>query len=197
MSNFSMSLSDHAKTYSGGLTKLAAKARLSRPSLYDAMSGKSIPRPKTLERILKALDLPKKHSDELKEQYQDSLALSTRKKRLEYNRTKDDFARQVGSYLLGKGLEVSYVSSREEADLVVRIGKQRLPLLALPMMNDYPKALGTLLTAMYEYSSSKGFVCRPKVTPADRKKGPTFDQYGIRIIAYKSLPKILTTKETQ
>ena len=45
-----MSLSDHAKTYSGGLTKLAAKARLSRPSLYDAMSGKSIPRPETLER---------------------------------------------------------------------------------------------------------------------------------------------------
>ena len=189
-----MSLSDHAKTYSGGLTKLAAKARLSRPSLYDAMSGKSIPRPETLERILKALDLPQKHSDELKAQHQDSLALSTRKNRLEYMRTKYDFARQVGSYLLAKGLEVSYVSSREDADLVVRIGKQRLPLLALPMMNDYPKALGTLLTAMYEYSSSKGFVCRPKVTPADRKKGPTFDQYGIRIIPYKSLPKILATK---
>ena len=38
-----MSLSDRAKTYSGGLTKLASKARLSRPSLYDAMSGKVHP----------------------------------------------------------------------------------------------------------------------------------------------------------
>ena len=197
MSNFSVSLSDHAKRYSGGVTKLASKARLSRPSLYDAMSGKSIPRPETLERILKALDLPQKHSEQLKEQHQDSLALSTGKKRREYMRNKDDFAQQVGSYLLGKGLEVSYVSSREEADLVVRMGKQRLPLLALPMINDYPKVLGTLLTAMYQYSSTKGFVCRPRITPEDRKKSPLFDQYGIRIIAYQGLPKILSKQQNQ
>ena len=106
-------------------------------------------------------------------------------------RTKDDFARQVGSYLLGKGLEVSYVSSREEADLVVRIGKQRLPLLALPMMNDYPKALGTLLTAMYEYSSSKGFVCRPKVTPEDRKKARPSTNTASGSLLTKVFPKCL------
>ena len=191
MSNFSKSLSSYSKAYPGGLTELAAQARLSRPSLYDAMSGKSIPRPETLERILKALDLPEKSSDELKKQHQVSASLSTRKKRMEFMQLKEDFAQQVGSYLLGKGLEVSYVSSREEADLVVRTGKQRLPLLALPLIHDYPKVLGTLLTAMYEYSSSKGFVCLPRVTPTDRKKSPTFDKHGIRIIAYKSLPKIL------
>ncbi|MBT3636549.1 MAG: helix-turn-helix domain-containing protein [Opitutae bacterium] len=191
MNNFSRSLSRYAKAYPGGITELASKARLSRPSLYDAMTAKSIPRPETLERILKALDLPEKASDELKKQHQVSASLSTRKKRMEFRQLKEDFAQQVGTYLLGKGLEVSYVSSREEADLVVRSGKQRLPLLALPLIHDYPRVLGTLLTAMHEYSSSKGFVCLPRVTPTDRRKSPTFDQYGIRIIAYKSLPKIL------
>ena len=191
MSNFSKSLSSYSKAYPGGITELASKAQLSRPSLYDAMTAKSIPRPETLERILKALDLPEKASDELKKQHQVSASLSTRKKRMEFMQLKEDFAQQVGSYLLGKGLEVSYVSSREEADLVVRSGKQRLPLLALPLIHDYPRVLGTLLTAMHEYSSSKGFVCLPRVTPTDRRKSPTFDQYGIRIIAYKSLPKIL------
>jgi transcriptional regulator with XRE-family HTH domain len=189
--NFSKSLSDHTKAYPKGLTELARKARLSRPSLYDAMNGKSIPRSETLDRILMVLDLPEKTSGDLKKQHLVSTSLSTRKKRREFMCRKEELAQQVGSYLLGKGLEISYVSSREEVDLVVRSGKQRIPLLALPLIHDYPKVLGTLLTAMYEYSSSKGFVCLPKMTPPDRRKSPTFDQYGIRIIAYKSLPKIL------
>jgi transcriptional regulator with XRE-family HTH domain len=192
VSNFSKSLSFHAKAYPGGLTKLAAKAHLSRPSLYDAMSGKSIPRPQTMERILRALDLSEKYSKELKIKHQIGTSLSTRKKRMEFIRSKENFAQQVGSYLLAKGLEVSYLSSHEETDLVVRTGEQRLPILALPIIHDYPKALGVLLIAMYEYSSSQGFVCIPKITPMDRRKIPAFDQYGITIIPFKNLPKILS-----
>jgi len=191
VNTFSKSLSTYSKAYPGSLTELAGKVQLSRPSLYDALSGKSIPRPETLERILKVLDLPEKSSEELKKEHQVSTHLSTRKKRMEFMQLKEAFAQEVGSYLLNKGLEVSYVSSSEETDLVVRTGKQRLPLLALPLIHDYSKTLGALMIAMYEYSSSKGYVCLPKLNTADRRKSPVFEQYGVKIIPFKRLPKIL------
>ena len=126
MSNFSVSLSDHAKRYSGGFS-LASKARLShvRPSMMPCR-GNPFPVRKLSERILKALDLRKSTRTAAQRATSGQFGLIDWKKRREYMRNKDDFAQQVGSYLLGKGLEVSYVSSREEADLVVRMGKQRL-----------------------------------------------------------------------
>jgi transcriptional regulator with XRE-family HTH domain len=188
---FSNCLSSHAKAYSGGLTKLAEKACLSRPSLYDSLNGKSIPRPDTLERILSALNLSTQARDELNDLHQMEASLSTRRKREDFHRQKSEFVQQVGSYLLGKGFELSYLSVHQEADIIVRKKSIRIPLIALPMVHDYSKVFGALLFSMAEFSSPEGFICLPNAKRLDRRKGLIMEKYGTKIISYKTLPKIL------
>jgi transcriptional regulator with XRE-family HTH domain len=188
---FSNRLSSHAKAYSGSLTELAQMARLSRPSLYDALNGKSIPRSDTLERILTALNLSPQVRDELNTLHQLEASLSTRRKREGFHRQKSEFVQQVGSYLLGKGFELSYLSVHQEADLIVRQKSNRIPLIALPMIHDYSKVFGSLLFAMSEFSSPVGFICLPKVKGLDRRKGLIMEKHGAKVISYKNLPKVL------
>jgi len=189
---FSNCLSSHAKAYSGGLTELAKKSRLSRPSLYDALNGKSIPRPDTLDRILSALNLSPHVRDKLNTLHQMEASLSTRRKREDFHRLKSEFVQQVGSYLLGKGFELSYLSVHQEADLIVRQKSNRIPLIAMPMVHDYSKVFGALLFAMAEFSSPDGFICLPKAKGLDRRKGLIMEKYGAKVISYKNLPKVLT-----
>lgn len=191
MNPFSNCLSSHAKAYSGGLTQLAEKARLSRPSLYDSLNGKSIPRPDTLERILSALNLSPQARDELNDLHQMEASLSTRRKREDFHRQKGEFVQQVGSYLLGKGFELSYLSVHQEADIIVRKKSLRIPLIALPMVHDYSKVFGALLFAMTDFSSPEGFICLPKAKGLDRRKGLIMEKHGANIISYKNLSRIL------
>lgn len=191
MNPFSNRLSFHAKAYSGGLTELAKNARLSRPSLYDALNGKSIPRSDTLGRILSALNLSPQVRDELNALHQMESSLSTRCKREDFHRLKSEFVQQVGSYLLGKGFELSYLSVDQDADLIVRQKSNRIPLIAVPMVHDYSKIFGTLLFAMAEFSSPDGFICLPRAKGLDRKKGLIMEKYGTKVISYKNLPKVL------
>tara|TARA_Y100000588_G_scaffold375070_1_gene450985 strand:+ start:409 stop:993 length:585 start_codon:yes stop_codon:yes gene_type:complete len=188
---FSNCLSSHAKSFPGGLTELAKKSRLSRPSLYDALNGKSIPRSDTLGRILSALNLSLQARDELNALHQVESSLSTRSKREDFQRLKSEFVQEVGSYLLGKGFELSYLSVHEEADLIVRQKNNRIPLIALPMVHDYSKIFGALLFAMAEFSSPEGFICLPKTKGLDRKKGLIMEKHGAKVLSYKNLPKVL------
>jgi hypothetical protein len=191
MDQFSNLLSEHVRTYRGGMTELARKSALSRPSLYDALNGKSLPKTKTLERILLALDLPEKHSDEIRMQHQNRSALATRRKRENYRREKNSFIQTVSSYLLGKGLEISFSSTKGNADLIIRQVDDRIPILASQIIHDYPDTLGTLLTIMHEFNSKRGFVCLPGLTSSDRSQNSLFEKYGISILPYKRLPSKL------
>ena len=125
-------------------------------------------RPETLERILKALICLAKALRAAQRTTSGQPGLIDWKKETRSMRNKDDFAQQAVFGLLGSGLEVSYVYSREEADLVVRMGKQRAPF-CFAHDKRLPQRFGTLLTAMYQYSSTKGFVCRPRLTPEEKK----------------------------
>lgn len=193
MNQFSNLLSEHARAYLGGMTELARKSAVSRPSLYDALNGKSLPKTKTLERILFALDLPEKHSDEIRMQHQNRSALATRWKRENYRREKNAFIETVSSYLLGKGLEISFSSTKGNADLIIRQEDHRIPILASQIIHDYPNTLGTLLTIMYEFDSKRGFVCLPGLTSSDRSQNSLFEKYGVSILPYKRLPSKLIT----
>ena len=104
---------------------------------------------------------------------------------------KGEFVQQVGSYLLGKGFELSFLSVDQEADIIVRKKSIRIPLIALPMVHDYSKVFGALLFAMAEFSSPEGFICLPKAKGLDRRKGLIMEKHGARVISYKNLPKIL------
>ena len=191
MNQFSNLLSEHARLYRGGMTELARKSAVSRPSLYDALNGKSLPKTKTLERILSTLDLPEKHSDEIRMQHQNRSALATRRKRENYRREKNTFIQTVSSYLLGKGLEISFSSTKGNADLIIRQEADRIPILASQIIHDYPNTLGTLLTIMHDLHSKRGFVCLPVLTSSDRSQNSLFEKYGISILPYKRLPNKL------
>jgi len=191
VNHFSKLLSSYARLYPRGLTNLAKKARLSRPSLYDALNGKSIPRPETMERILNALELGSKVREEIHLQHKLILSLSTREKRERFHRSKEDFAQEIGGYLLGKGFELSYLSSHQEANIVVRKGKIFIPILTLPMIHDYSQTLGAILLAMHNFSSQRGFVCLSKLSGLDRKKGVIFENYGATVTTCKSLHRMI------
>ena len=191
MNQFSNLLYGHAQAYRGGMTELARKSAVSRPSLYDALNGKSLPKTKTLERILSTLDLPEKHSDEIRMQHQNRSAFATRRKRENYRREKNTFIQTVSSYLLGKGLEISFSSTKGNADLIIRQEADRIPILVSQIIHDYPNTLGTLLTIMNDLHSKKGFVCLPGLTYSDRNQNSLFEKYAISILPYKRLPSKL------
>ena len=191
MNHFSKLLSNHVNAHSRGITNLASKTGMSRPSIYDAIKGKSLPKEGNLERIIDALDLPLKAADEIKKLYQLENSLSTRNKREEFHRSKKTFIQMTGTHLLAKGLEISYGSSQDDSDIVIRSGKSLFPVIASTVIHDYPTVLGLLLSAMFKLNANKGFVCLPKVTPFDRSQTPIFEKYSIKILGYKSVPRII------
>lgn len=141
---------------------------------------------------MNALELGPKAREEINVQHQMKLSLSTREKRESFQRRKETFAQEVGGYLLGKGFELSYLSSHQEANIIVRKGNNLLPILTLPIIHNYSNALGAILLAMHEFSSQIGFVCLSKLSSDDRKKGVIFENYGAMVTTGKELPRILS-----
>ena len=60
MNSFAKDLSAILREHPENLTSLAKKAGISRPSLYDLINGKNLPKPTTLGNLIDALDLSKK-----------------------------------------------------------------------------------------------------------------------------------------
>lgn len=144
-----------------------------------------------MERILNALELGPKAREEINLQHKLKLSLSTREKRERFHRSKEGFAQEIGGYLLGKGFELSYLSSDQEANIVVRKGKIFIPILTLPIIHDYSQTLGVILLAMHNFSSQRGFVCLSTLSNLDRKKGAIFENYGATVTTCKSLHRMI------
>ena len=141
-----------------------------------------------MERILNALELGPKAREEITLQHKLKLSLSTREKRERFHRSKEGFAQEIGGYLLGKGFELSYLSSDQDANIVVRKGKI---LYYSPMIHDYSQTLGAILIAMHNFSSQRGFVCLSTLSSLDRKKGAIFENYGATVTTCKSLHRMI------
>ena len=123
MINFSENLSYLVKNSPLNISQISRKALISRPSLYDLINGKTLPKEATLERLIQVLKLPQKEEGELKRARDRELIKTNRKHQQSLLREKKLLVKEVGTILLSKGLEVSKPNRVGGPDLIIRNGK--------------------------------------------------------------------------
>ena len=79
MNSFAAHFESILRERSKNLTALAKKAGISRPSLYDLINGKNLPRTTTLENLIAALDLSEKSAQILRDEHRSERLRTTRK----------------------------------------------------------------------------------------------------------------------
>ncbi len=187
MNSFAKDLSAILREHPDNLTSLAKKAGISRPSLYDLINGKNLPRPTTLGNLIDALDLSEKAAQNLRDAHRSERLRTTRKEQDILLREKKTLLSEISDLLLQKGHEISRSNHSGGPDLILRSGSRRTPLHVTPRLTDHPNALGHLLNAMHGLSASAGYVCVPKLAPTDRSYLPLFSKYGVKILTPKNL----------
>ena len=187
MNSFAAHFESILREHSKNLTALARKAGISRPSLYDLINGKNLPRTITLENLIAALDLSDKSAQILRDEHRSERLRTTRKEQEKLHKEKKSFLSQVSEALLRKGHEISLPKDTTGPDLVLRLGSLRIPLLVTPAITDHPSTLGHLLAAMHNLSASRGYACIPKLLPADRTHLTLYAKHGVKILTQKNL----------
>ena len=187
MNSFSNDLAAILREHPQNLTILARKAGISRPSLYDLINGKNLPRPTTLNNLIAALGLSEKAAQKLHDAHRSERLRTTRKEQDFLFREKKTLLSEISNMLLQKGHEISRSKHSGGPDLILRSGSRRIPLHVSPRLTDHPNALGHLLNAMHGLSASAGYVCVPKLTPTDRSYLPLFSKYGVKILTPNNL----------
>lgn len=187
MNSFADHISTLLREHPESLAAIARKAGLSRPSLYDLLNGKNLPRPITLDKLIGALDLTEKAAQTLRDVRETERLRTTRKERDAHLREKKSFLSELSDLLLAKGHEISRSNQPGGPDLILRSGSRRIPLHVSPRLTDHPAALGHLLAAMHRFSSAAGYAIVPKITPEDRSHLALYAKHGVKLITPKNL----------
>ena len=187
MNSFAKDLSVILREHPDNLTSLAKKAGISRPSLYDLINGKNLPRPTTLGNLIDALDLSEKTAQNLRDAHRSERLRTTRKEQDILLRVKKTLLSEISDLLLQKGHEISRSNHSGGPDLILRSGSRRIPVHVSPRLTEHPTVLGHLLDAMHSLSTSRGYACVPKLTQADRSYLPLYSKYGLKILTPKNL----------
>ena len=187
MNPFSELLNSLIQDHPDNLSKIARNAHLSRPSLYDLINGKTLPRPKTFDNLLKAISLTENSTNKLSNYLHLERIKTSRKEQENYRQEKKHLLNDVSSLLLGRGYEISRPKIPDYADIILRQNSNRIPIIICPSILDHASTLGILLKSMFQFSSSKGFVCTHKITTKDRSELPLFLKYGTRISTIKTI----------
>lgn len=187
MNSFADDLSTILREHPENLTALAKKAGISRPSLYDLINGKNLPRPTTLDNLIAALDLSEKAAQNLHDAHRSERLRTTRKEQETLLREKKTLLSEVSDLLLQKGHEISRSNHSGGPDLILRSGSRRIPLHISPLLTEHPTVLGHLLDTMHTLSTPTGYACVPKLTQADRSYLPLYSKYGVKILTPKNL----------
>ena len=187
MNSFSELLNSLVRDHPDNLSIIAQKAQISRPSLYDLIDGKTLPRPKTLENISNAISLSKNLSSKLCNILKLERIKTSRKEQNTYLRQKKHLLIEVSSVLLGKGYEISRPKTSGGADLILRQNGDRTPILICPTILDHASCLGHLLTSMFQFSANKGYVCTLKISTKDRYIIPLYAKYGTKLLTIKTI----------
>ena len=187
MNSFADDLAAILREYPENLTTLAKKTGISRPSLYDLINGKNLPRPATLGNLITALDLSDKAAQSLHDAHRSERLRTTRKEQDILLREKKFLLSEVSDLLLQKGHEISRSNHSGGPDLILRSGSRRIPLHVSPRLTEHPTVLGHLLNAMHSLSTSTGYACVHKLTQADRSYQPLYSKYGVKILTPKNL----------
>jgi hypothetical protein len=187
MNPFSELLNSLIQDHPDNLSTIARNAHLSRPSLYDLINGKTLPRPKTFDNLLKAISLTENSTNKLSNYLHLERIKTSRKEQENYRQEKKHLLNDVSSLLLGRGYEISRPKIPDYADLILRQNSNRIPIIICPSILDHASTLGILLKSMFQFSSSKGFVCTHKITIKDRPELPLFLKYETKITTIKTI----------
>ena len=187
MNPFSELLNSLIQDHPDNLSTIARNAHLSRPSLYDLINGKTLPRPKTFDNLLKAISLTENSTNKLSNYLHLERIKTSRKEQENYRQEKKHLLNDLSSLLLGKGYEISRPKMPDCADLILRQNSNRIPILLCPSILDHATTLGILLKSMFQFSANKGFVCTHKITSKDRTELPLFLKYGTKISTIKTI----------
>lgn len=187
MNPFSELLNSLIQDHPDNLSTIARNAHLSRPSLYDLINGKTLPRPKTFDNLLRAISLTENSTNKLSNYLHLERIKTSRKEQENYRQEKKHLLNDVSSLLLGRGYEISRPKIPDYADIILRQNSNRIPIIICPSILDHASTLGILLKSMFQFSSSKGFVCTHKITTKDRSELPLFLKYGTKISTIKTI----------
>jgi len=191
MNSFAEHLNRLIREHPDTISMIAQNAKISRPSLYDLINGKTHPRLTTLDNLCTALNLPESSIKNIHETYQSERIKSSKKEQHGLLREKKKLMSEISSLLLSKGYEISRPSEVDAADLILRENKKRIPIIICPAIHEHSTYLGKLLKLMYNLSVEKGYICTRKITAQDRSSIPFFSKYGIKILSIKNLLKEL------
>ena len=187
MNPFSELLNSLIQDHPDNLSTIARNAHLSRPSLYDLINGKTLPRPKTFDNLLRAISLTENSTNKLSNYLHLERIKTSRKEQENYRQEKKHLLNDVSSLLLGRAYEISRPKIPDYADIILRQNSNRIPIIICPSILDHASTLGILLKSMFQFSSSKGFVCTHKITTKDRSELPLFLKYGTKISTIKTI----------
>jgi hypothetical protein len=107
MNLFSEYLNSLVRNHPDNISLIAHNARLSRPSLYDLINGKNLPRNSTLNNLCSALSLSESSSGKLRNLNKSERLRTSRKEQENYLKQKKILISEVSTMLLGKGHEIS------------------------------------------------------------------------------------------
>ena len=189
MNYFSEHLNSLVRDHPKSVSYIAKKAKISRPSLYDLINGKTLPRLSTLNNLFAALNLTENSLKKLNLSYQSERLKYSKKGQNHYLKDKKKLISEISTLLLSKGHEISRPSEIEDADLILRIKTKRIPILISPSLYEHCTYFGKLLKLMYNLSVDKGYICTTKLSPQDRTFQPLFTKYGVKILSLNNLLK--------
>ena len=187
MINFSENLSYLVKKSPLNISQICRMALISRPSLYDLLNGKTLPKDATLERLIHVLKLQQKEEGELKRARDTERIKTNRTHQQSLLKEQKLLVKEVGTILLSKGLEVSKPNRVGGPDLIIRNGNERTPIKIYSKVLDYPATLGTILSVMHDLNAKKSYLCTPLIQSETRKSLSLFGKYGIKILTVKGL----------
>ena len=191
MNTFAELLNSLVKNNPNSISFIAKKAQISRPSLYDLLNGKTLPRLITLNNLLTALSLSENSEKQLREIYQSERLKNSRKHQEDYFKEKKRLLTEISSQLLLKGYEIARPSEADSADLILRVKNHRIPVLICPTLYDHCTNLGKILKIMFSFSVKQGYIFTDKINSQDRSFQPLFQNYGIKILSKNSILKEL------
>jgi predicted DNA-binding transcriptional regulator AlpA len=187
MNFFSEYLNTLVRNHSDSISKIAHNAELSRPSFYDLINGKNLPRNSTLTKICTALSLSEIACKKLQNLNQAERLRTSRKEQKFYYKEKKHLVSEMSTKLLAKGHEISRPKGPDEADLILRQNTHRFPILIFPSIPDPSIILGRLLTYMFHLSASKGYICTPDIKLLNKKTIQLFSSHRIKVLSAKGL----------
>lgn len=187
MNFFSEYLNTLVRNHSDSISKIAYNAELSRPSFYDLINGKNLPRNSTLTKISTALNLSESACKKLQDLNHAERLRTSRKEQKFYYREKKHLVSEMSSKLLAKGHEISRPKGPDEADLILRQNTHRLPILIFPAILEPCTVLGRILTYMFHLSASKGYICTPNIKLLNKKTIQLFSSHRIKVLSAKGI----------